>query len=131
MTEKPKLESEITLGLITSWILGTLFAIAALTELRHPGACALSLLVALLLLPPARRLVHRLTGKTLSTPARVVIALLLIPVAIIAGHKHHSEAVNSTTSLVSQALPQTAPRPDATGGGPRSADDFLRENSKQ
>jgi len=77
---------------MTSWLFGVVFLIATFGELFMPltdrqtrWPALISLLIAALTLPPFRRLVHQKTGKSLSTPARVILVLVLLPFALFWG----------------------------------------------
>ena len=74
-------KNKITLGFLTSWALGLLFLLTALITIFQPDTIGVGiscLLVAALLLPPARQFVHQKTGKSLSTGVRIVLFLVLL-----------------------------------------------------
>lgn len=80
MTRDTEKKGHITLGLITSWGLGTLFLLMGLAMLFTPtarDAASVFLLIAILIFPPIRNFVHLKTGKSLSTGVRVVSFLIL------------------------------------------------------
>lgn len=87
MTGNTDPEGQITLGLITSWLLGILFLLAGMAAFTGPkaggaGSGVPFLLLALLLLPPIRRFIYKKTGKSLSSGARIVFALVLMAIAL-------------------------------------------------
>lgn len=87
MTGNTDQEGRITLGLITSWLLGILFVLAGMAAFTGPkaggaGSGVPFLLLALLLLPPIRRFIYKKTGKSLSAGARIVFALVLMAIAL-------------------------------------------------
>jgi hypothetical protein len=100
MIGKTDQDGIITLGLITSWILGILYLLAGLAYFTAPKASVPFLLVALLLLPPIRRFLYQRTGKSLSKGARIVFVLVLIVIGWDATTPTASEV--SSSSLTSR-----------------------------
>ncbi len=110
-TENQK--NKITLGFLTSWALGILFLLTALATLFQPGTLGMglaSLLIAALLLPPARQFIHKKTGKSLSTGVRVVLffVLLFSGAASLSGSQLQSNNVHVAQSSAAQG--ETPPK---------------------
>ena len=120
MTENDQ-KGKITLGLITSWGLGSLFLLAGIACIADPdasGAVVPMLLVALLLLPPVRGFVHQKTGKSLSMSLRVVCVLILMGFAAAAMPKTNSlessvATINNAATTLS-ATSASSPAPEAS-----------------
>lgn len=85
MSENKSENSKITLGVVTSWGLGgfcLLVGILTIFEGDYNPAIGLCFIfMAGLLLPTVRQLVHKKTGKSMSTGLRVVLVLIVFGVA--------------------------------------------------
>ena len=100
-TENPK----ITLGFLTSWVLGIFFLLGAFATLFQSGTMGMaivSFIIAALLLPPVRKFAHNKTGISLSTGVRIVLFLALLSAGAASIQK------TSTSFDVAQAVIKSA-----------------------
>ncbi len=110
MTDDIAIDKKITLGVIVSWGLGTLCALAAIVCVSRPDmfvAGLLYLLLAVLLLPIVRQYVHKKTNLSLSGGVRFVISFVLLIVA--ATLQYEPSADSSLQPAVSSAISTSNP----------------------
>lgn len=112
MEDAPK---RITVGLIVSWLLGILFGISGLVLLfENPLAGLLLLLIAIVLLPPANRLMAKKMKFSLSRGLKliVVVILLIVMGIVMSGDDGMKSAENQNGSVNSTATPIAAEKVD-------------------
>lgn len=92
-----------------SWLFGSLFLLASITIVSDSRLAGLVfLLIALLLLPPFRQLIYRLTKKELEPAARAVsILLLLISFGFIISHDAKIKTQSMSNTIEAPELNQT------------------------
>jgi len=97
-------ETKITLGLTIGWILGVLAAIAGIGMLfTEPVPGILFILLALVVLPPANRIVKEKFNISLSGGMKVVLVIIIIGVA---GANMDTETVPESNSIVTDTAPE-------------------------
>lgn len=86
MDENKNKKKHITLGFLTSWILGTLFLLVGVmcflnTKEYTVGFGLSCLFIGSILLPPIRNFVHQKTGQSMSSGLRIVLVIISFGVA--------------------------------------------------
>lgn len=113
MTADTEQKGKITLGLITSWALGGFFLLTGALFIFSPeygaGFAIPCLVIAVLLLPPIRKMAYQKTGKSLSTGVRVVLVIICFAVATAAlPTTTISQSQNTSFAAASEGVPQEA-----------------------
>lgn len=109
---------KLTLGWLASWGFGIFFALGAigvfLGDSALPGMGLVCLGLALVLLPPVRRLVHQKTNRTLSTGVRAALIIgLLITGSLTVPQETLPETTQETAKQAAEQQNQPAPAPVA------------------
>lgn len=96
-----KEENKITLGLIVGWILGIFAAIAGVSMLfTEPVPGALFILLAIVVLPPANKMMRDKFNFSLSGGLKFVLAIVILGLA---GSSITSDAVSQSSSVSSNS----------------------------
>lgn len=99
-------ETKITIGLIIRWILGVLVGIAGVGLLfTEPVPGILFILLALLLLPPANKMLKDKFNLSLSGGVKVVLAIVLFGIA---GAAMDTEPTSNNNPVVSETTTEVA-----------------------
>src|SRR3989344_8935688 len=142
MEDTPK---RITLGLIVSWVLGVLFAIAGLVLLfSNPLSGLLVLLASAVILPPANQFMAQKMKWSLSGGVKLILVIVLLALAGVASGKEKvpDSALATPSPTVSNGASATktaAPAPAAksyqrvftfTGSGAKKSEPFTIQGDR-